>query len=58
MDIVGLAMDMSQARLQSDISTSVLKMSMESGKEAMEAVTDMMDDVKIEGLGNVIDVRA
>lgn len=58
MDIVGLAMDMSQARLQSDISTSVLKMSMESGKEVMEAVTDMMDDVKIEGLGNVIDVRA
>ena len=58
MDIVSLAMNMSQASLATEVSTAVTKMAMNDGVQAASKMTEMMDQAVDPNLGNVIDARA
>ena len=57
MDIVSLAMNMSQASLVTEVSTSLTKIAMNDGAQAATKMTDMMAEAVDSNLGNKIDVR-
>ena len=57
MDIVSLAMNMSQASLVTEVSTSLTKIAMNDGVQAATKMTDMMAEAVDSNLGNKIDVR-
>lgn len=57
MDIVSLAMNMSQASLVTEVSTSLTKIAMNDGVQAATKMTDMMTEAVDPNLGNKIDVR-
>lgn len=58
--IASLAMNMSAAKFQQDVQTSVLKKSMETNVDLMNSLLKMMDSVpKFNGeKGSILDVRA
>lgn len=58
MDIVSLAMNMSQASLTNEVSASLTKMAMDDGVQAASQMTEMIGDAVDPNLGNRIDVRA
>lgn len=57
MDIVSLAMNLSQASLATEVSTSLTKIAMNDGAQAATKMTDMMAEAVDSNLGNKIDVR-
>ena len=58
MDIVNLAMNLSQASLAKEVATSITKMAMDDGVQAASQITEMIGDAVDPNLGNKIDVRA
>lgn len=57
MDIVNLAMNLSQASLATEVATSITKMAMDDGVQAASKMTEMIGDAVDPNLGNKIDVR-
>lgn len=57
MDIVSLAMNLSQASLATEVSTSITKMAMNDGVEAATKMTDMISEAVDPNLGRVIDAK-
>lgn len=57
MDIVSLAMNLSQASLATEVSTSLTKIAMNDGAQAATKMKDMMAEAVDSNLGNKIDVR-
>lgn len=58
MDIVSLAMNLSQASLATKVATSVTKMAMDDGVQVATQMTEMIGNAVDPNLGNKIDVRA
>ena len=58
MDIVSLAMNMSQASLATEVSTAVTKMAMNDGVQAASQMTEIMNQAVDPNIGNIIDARA
>ncbi|MDS0527628.1 YjfB family protein [Clostridium sp. SHJSY1] len=59
MDIAALSMYMSQSSIKSAVSTSVLKMAMDNGKEMASEMTSMMGKMAVDtSKGMNLDVRA
>ncbi|ENZ31473.1 hypothetical protein HMPREF1084_02992 [Clostridium butyricum 60E.3] len=58
MDLVSLAMNLSQASLATKVATSVTKMAMDDGVQAATQMTEMIGNAIDPNLGNKIDVRA
>jgi hypothetical protein len=58
MDMAALSMVMNQSKVQTEASIAVMKMAMDTNKEAGTQVTEMMKDVVADpNLGKYIDVR-
>lgn len=58
MDIVNLAMNLSQISLATKVSTSITKIAMDDGVKAATKMTEMIGNAVDPNLGNKIDVRA
>ena len=58
MDIVSLAMNLSQASLATKVATSVTNIAMDDGVKAATQMTEMIGNALDPNLGNKIDVRA
>ena len=59
MDIGALSMVMSQSRVQQSDGVAVLKMAIDTGKEAATQMTEMMGNVAVDSnVGESLDVRA
>ncbi|MGH4125761.1 MAG: YjfB family protein [Clostridium sp.] len=59
MDIGSLSMVMSQARVQQDAGIAVMKIAMDTGKENMTQMTDMMKNVAVDtSVGQNLDAWA
>lgn len=57
--IAALSMDMAMQNVQSSVSTSMLKKSIDSTEQTMEAFTKMLDSIPSpDGRGNLLNVRA
>jgi len=57
MDIAALSMIMSQSRVQESAGIAVMKMAMDTGKENVTQITEIMNSVAVDSnLGNHIDV--
>lgn len=57
MDIAGLSMGLSQMKLSNEISTSVLKMAMDSSVGQMEDLTQMMEQSVNPHIGSSLDIK-
>lgn len=57
MDIVSLAMNLSQASLATEVSTSITKMAMNDGVEAATKMTYMISEAVDPNLGRIIDAK-
>jgi len=58
MDIGSLSMSMNQGRLQTAVSLSLLKISMNTGKQTAANMTDMLKTISDPNVGQHLDVRA
>lgn len=59
MDIGALSMIMSQARVQQSAGVAVMKIAMDTGKEAATQMTEMMKNVAVDtNVGQHLDARA
>lgn len=59
MDIGALSMIMSQARVQQSAGVAVMKIAMDTGKEAATQMTEMMKNVAVDtNVGQHLDTRA
>lgn len=59
MDISALSINMSQASLATEVSTSVVKMAMDSSVEEAKQMNDMISDIAVDSSrGNIIDAKA
>lgn len=59
MDIAALSMVMSQAKAQTAVGVSVLKMAMDTGKQNAAQMTDMMGNIAVDpNLGTNLDISA
>lgn len=57
--IAALSMEISMQNVQSSLSTSMLKNSMDSVEQSMEKITEMLDNIPSpDGKGNLLNVRA
>lgn len=58
MEIAALSMSMANANVQNSLSVGMLKKTMDSQQEAMETVTDMLDNMPSpDGKGTLLNVR-
>ena len=58
MEIAALSMSMANANVQNSLSVGMLKKTMESQQQAMETITEMMDNMPSpDGRGTLLDVR-
>lgn len=58
MEIAALSMSMANANVQNSLSVGMLKKTMDSQQEAMETITEMMDNMPSpDGRGMLLDVR-
>lgn len=58
MDIAALSMNMATANLQNGISIGMMKKTMESTQQSMEAITDMLNSMPSpDGKGTVLNVK-
>lgn len=57
MDITALSPSLSQANLMTQVSTSVLKLSMDTVEQSMEGMVKMMETSVNPELGSNIDIR-
>lgn len=57
MDLVSLAMNMSQIDLATKVSTSVTKLAMDDATKTATQMTNMMNEMNDPNLGNKIDTR-
>ncbi len=58
MDIAALSMNMAAANLQNGISIGMMKKTMESTQQSMEAITDMLNSMPSpDGKGTVLNVK-
>ncbi len=57
MDIAGLSMDLSSARITSDVQVAVLKKSLDTLESSGDGLTKMMEASVTPNLGQNIDVR-
>lgn len=58
MDIVSLAMNLSQASLATEVATSITKIAIDNGVQVATKMTEMIGNSVDPNLGNKIDVRA
>lgn len=59
MQIASMSMAMAMDNLQNGITIGMLKKTMESSAQTMEAITDMLDNMPSpDGRGNLLNVRA
>lgn len=58
MDIGSLSMSMNQGSLQTAVSLSLLKISMNTGKQTATNMTEMLKTISDPNVGQHIDVRA
>lgn len=59
MDIAALSMNMAMANLQNGISVGMMKKTMESNEQSMEAITDMLNNMPSpDGKGTILNVKA
>lgn len=59
MDIAALSMNMAMANLQNGISVGMMKKTMETNEQSMEAITDMLNNMPSpDGKGTVLNVKA
>ncbi len=57
-EIAALSMNMAMANLQNGISVGMMKKTMESTQQSMEAITDMLSNMPSpDGKGTVLNVR-
>lgn len=58
MEIAALSMSMANANVQNSLSVGMLKKTMDSQQEAMETITDMLDNMPSpDGKGTLLNVR-
>lgn len=57
MDIVSLAMNLSQASLATEVTTSIYKMAMDDSVQATTKMTDTISEIVDPNIGNVIDAK-
>lgn len=59
MDIAAMSMSMAMANMQDALSVGMMKMSMESSQQAMDQITDMIDNIPSpDGRGQLLNIRA
>lgn len=57
MDIAAMSMGFSQMKLANEVSTSVMKMAMDSGQEQMNDMVKMMEQSVNPHLGGSLDIK-
>lgn len=58
MEIAALSMSMATANVQNSLSVGMLKKTLDSQQQAMETITEMMDNMPSpDGRGTLLDVR-
>ena len=57
MDIAGLSMSLSTAKLGMGVELAMLSRVLDTAEQTGEVLTEMMDSVPIAGLGEYIDIR-
>ena len=57
MDIAGLSMSLSTAKLGMGVELAMLSKVLDTAEQTGEVLTEMMDSVPIAGLGEYIDIR-
>lgn len=59
MEIAAMSMSLAMNKLQDGLAVGMLKKTMESSEQTMEAITDMLDSIPSpDGRGHVMDIRA
>lgn len=59
MDIAAMSMSMAMANMQDALSVGLMKMTMESSEQAMDQITDMIDNIPSpDGRGQLLNVLA